>query len=94
MFIPAYRDSLRSSVLRHSADAYVGYLKHHQYCPATIRAYLYSIEHFARWVRHIPLSSIDESLTHRFVIEHLSVCRFVRIAAMRSLSACGQGTSG
>jgi hypothetical protein len=28
------------------------------------------------------------------VIEHLSVCRFVRIAAMRSLSACGQGTSG
>jgi len=77
MFIPAYRDSLRSSVLRHSADAYVGYLKHHQYCPATIRAYLHSIEHFARWVsrRHIPLSSIDESLTRRFVIEHLSVCR-------------------
>jgi len=77
MFIPAYRDGLRASVLRHSADAYVGYLKHHQYCPATIRAYLHSIEHFARWVSrlHIPLSSIDESLTHRFVNEHLSVCR-------------------
>ncbi len=27
MFIPAYRDGLRASVLRHSADAYVGYLK-------------------------------------------------------------------
>jgi len=77
MFIPAYRDRLRASVLRHSADAYVGYLKHHQYCPATIRAYLHSIEHFARWVSglHIPLSAIDESLTHRFVTEHLSVCR-------------------
>jgi len=77
MFIPAYRDGLRTSVLRHSADAYVGYLKHHQYCPATIRAYLHSIEHFARWVSglHIPLSAIDESLTHRFVTEHLSVCR-------------------
>ncbi len=77
MFIPAYRDRLRTSVLRHSADAYVGYLIHHQYCPATIRAYLHSIEHFARWVSglHIPLSSIDESFTHRFVTEHLSVCR-------------------
>jgi integrase/recombinase XerD len=77
MFIPAYRDGLRASVLRHSADAYVGYLIHHQYCPATIRAYLHSIEHFARWVSglHIPLSSIDESFTHRFVTEHLSVCR-------------------
>jgi site-specific recombinase XerD len=77
MFISAYRDGLRGSVLRHSADAYVGYLKHHQYCPATIRAYLHSIEHFARWVSglHIPLSAIDESLTHRFVTEHLSVCR-------------------
>jgi integrase/recombinase XerD len=77
MFISAYRDGLRGSVLRHSADAYVGYLKHHQYCPATIRAYLHSIEHFARWVsgRHIPLSAIDEFLTHQFVTEHLSVCR-------------------
>jgi integrase/recombinase XerD len=77
MFISDYRDGLRASVLRHSADAYVGYLKHHQYCPATIRAYLHSIEHFARWVSglHIPLSAIDESLTHRFVTEHLSVCR-------------------
>jgi integrase/recombinase XerD len=77
MFIPAYRDGLRASVLRHSADAYVGYLKHHQYCPATIRAYLHSIEHFACWVSrlHIPLSSIDESLTRRFVTKHLSVCR-------------------
>ncbi len=36
MFIPAYRDGLRASLLRHSADAYVGYLKHHQYCPGTI----------------------------------------------------------
>jgi len=26
MFIPAYRDCLGSSVLRQSADAYVGYL--------------------------------------------------------------------
>jgi hypothetical protein len=43
VFIPAYRDGLRASVLRHSTDAYVGYLKHHQYCPATIRAYLHSI---------------------------------------------------
>jgi hypothetical protein len=77
MFIPAYRDRLRTSVLRHSADACVGYLIHHQYCPATIRAYLHSIEHFARWVSglHIPLSSIDESFTHRFVTEHLSECR-------------------
>jgi hypothetical protein len=77
MFISVYRDGLRASVLRLSADAYVGYLKHHQYCPATIRAYLHSIEHFARWVSrlHIPLSSIDESFKHRFVTEHLSVCR-------------------
>jgi site-specific recombinase XerD len=77
MFIPAYRDGLRTSVLRHSADAYVGYLQRHRYCPATIRAYLHSIEHFAGWISRlqIPLSSIDESLTHRFVMEHLSVCR-------------------
>jgi site-specific recombinase XerD len=63
-------------------------LKHHQYCPATIRAYLHSIEHFACWVsrRHIPLRSIDESLTHRFVMEHLSVCRVLveRLLSKRS----------
>jgi hypothetical protein len=29
MSISAYRDGLRASVLRHGADAYVGYLKHH-----------------------------------------------------------------
>jgi len=77
MFIPAYRDCLGSGALRQSAEAYVGYLQHHQYCPATVRAYLHSIEHFTRWLsrRHVPLSSMDESLTHRFVTEHLSVCR-------------------
>src|SRR5580658_483096 len=77
MCIPAYRDCLGSSVLRQSADAYVGYLQHHQYSPATVRSYLNSIEHFARWLtrRHVPFGSIDESLTHRFVTKHLSVCR-------------------
>lgn len=77
MFIPAYRDCLRSSVLSQSADAYVGYLQQHQYCPLTIRAYLHGIEHFAGWVtkRHIPLRGFDESLMRQFVIEHLPECR-------------------
>ena len=69
MFIPAYRDCLRSSVLSQSADAYVGYLQHHQYCPLTIRAYLHGIEHFAGWVtkRRIVLRGFDEPLMHQFV---------------------------
>jgi integrase/recombinase XerD len=77
MFIPAYRACLGSSVLIQSADAYVGYLQNQQYGPATIRGYLHGVEHFARWVtlRRIPLSAIDETLTHQFVAEHLPVCR-------------------
>jgi integrase/recombinase XerD len=77
MFIPAYRACLGSSVLIESADAYVGYLQNQQYGPATIRGYLHGVEHFARWVtlRRIPLSAIDETLTHQFVAEHLPVCR-------------------
>lgn len=77
MFIPAYRDCLRSSVLSQSADAYVGYLQQHRYCPLTIRAYLHGIEHFAGWVtkRRILLRSFDESLMHQFVAEHLPMCR-------------------
>jgi len=77
MFIPAYRECLRSSVLGRSADAYVGYLRKHQYCPGTIRAYLHSIEHFAHWVteQEIEFHRFDERLTHRFVIKHLPKCR-------------------
>ena len=77
MFIPEYRECLRSSVLGRSADAYVGYLRQHQYSPLTIRSYLHGIEHFARWVtvRQIELCSFDEHLTHKFVIKHLPVCR-------------------
>jgi hypothetical protein len=47
LFIRSYRDWLRSSVLSQSADAYVGYLQDHRYGPATVRAYLHSVEHFA-----------------------------------------------
>jgi integrase/recombinase XerD len=77
MAIYDYRDCLESSVLSQSADAYIGYLQHHQYCPRSIRVYLHSIEHFARWLtrRHILLRSVDESIAHRFVTEHLPVCR-------------------
>src|ERR1035437_6247744 len=77
MFIPAYRDCLRSSVLSQSADAFVGYLQHLQYCPLTIRSYLHGIEHFAGWVtkRRILLCDLDESLMYQFVTEHLTVCR-------------------
>ena len=77
MLIPVYRDRLGSSVLSKCFSAYVGYLQHQQYRPAVIRAYLSSVEHFARWVskRRAPLGSIDESLTHHFLTEHLPVCR-------------------
>ena len=77
MFIPAYRDCLRSSVLSQSADAFVGYLQQLQYCPLTIRSYLHGIEHFAGWVtkRRILLCDLDESLMYQFVTEHLTVCR-------------------
>lgn len=76
MFIPSYRDWLRSSVQSQSADAYVGYLQDHRYCPATVRAYLHSVEHFAHWMtkRRVLLRSIDELLVRRFVTEHLPVC--------------------
>jgi site-specific recombinase XerD len=76
LFIPSYRDWLRSSVLSQSADAYVGYLQDHRYCPATVRAYLHSVEHFAHWMtkRRVLLRSIDELLVRRFVTEHLPVC--------------------
>ena len=43
MFIPAYREALRGSVLGPFADAYVGYLQNHQYCELTIRAYLHAL---------------------------------------------------
>jgi integrase/recombinase XerD len=74
--IPSYRDWLGSSVLSQSADAYVGYLQDHRYCPATVRAYLHSIEHFAHWIteQRIPLRSVDEVLAHCFVTEHLPTC--------------------
>lgn len=77
MSIPAYGACLESSVLRQSVDAYVGYLQHQQYRPAVIRVYLRGVEHFARWVtrRRVPLRSIDESLTHQFITEHLPACR-------------------
>ena len=77
MFIPAYRDCLRSSVLSQSADAFVGYLQQLQYCPLTIRSYLHGIEHFAGWVtkRRILLRGFDESLMRQFVTEHLPECR-------------------
>ena len=73
MPIPAYCACLRSSVLSKSLDAYVGYLQRQQYRPAVIRIYLRGVEHFARWVtrRRVPLRSIDESLTHQFLTEHL-----------------------
>ena len=76
LFIPSYRDWLRSSVLSQSADAYVGYLQDHRYCPATVRAYLHSVEHFAHWMtkRRFLLRSIDELLVQRFVTEHLPAC--------------------
>ena len=77
MPIPAYCACLRSSVLSKSVDAYVGYLQRQQYRPAVIRIYLRGVEHFARWVtrRRVPLRSIDESLTHQFLTEHLPACR-------------------
>lgn len=77
MFIPAYRDCLRSSVLNQSADVYVGCLQQLRYCPLTIQAYLHGIEHFAGWAtrRRILLRSFDESLMHQFVAEHLPICR-------------------
>ena len=74
LFIPSYRDWLRSSVLCQSADSFVGYLQDHRYGPATVRAYLHSVEHFAHWMtkRRVPLRSIDELLVHRFVTEQRS----------------------
>jgi integrase len=77
MLIPAYRYNVGSSVLSQSAATYVGYLQHHHYRPAVIRAYLHSVEHFDGWVtrRLVSLRSIDESLTRRFMLEHLPVCR-------------------
>jgi site-specific recombinase XerD len=51
-------------------------LQDHRYCPATVRAYLHSVEHFAHWMtkRRVLLRSIDELLVHRFVTEHLPAC--------------------
>ena len=76
MAISDYRDWLGLSVLSQSADAYVGYLQHHQYCPGSVRAYLHSIAHFAFWLtrQRTPLPSVGESMTQRFVTEHLPVC--------------------
>jgi integrase/recombinase XerD len=52
-------------------------LQDQRYCPATVRAYLHGVEHFAHWMteRRVPLRSIDESLVHRFVTEHLPSCK-------------------
>jgi site-specific recombinase XerD len=51
-------------------------LQDHRYCPATVRAYLHSVEHFAHWMtkRRVLLRSIDELLVRRFVTEHLPAC--------------------
>lgn len=77
MSIPDYRNCPGSSILSQCADAYVGYLQQQQYRSTVIRVYLRSVEHFASWVarQRVPLRSIDESLTRRFVTEHLPACR-------------------
>jgi len=77
MFIAAHRDRLGSSVLIQSADACVGFLQQHQYCPSTVQAYLHGIQHFIGWVtrQRVLLRAFDEYLTHQFVTEHLPVCR-------------------
>lgn len=77
MFLSSSREWLAASVLSQSADAFVGYLQHHRFGSVTVRAYVHSIGHFARWLteQRVPLSSIDEVLMERFVTEHLPSCK-------------------
>jgi site-specific recombinase XerD len=77
LFTLSYRDWLGSSVLSQSADAYVGYLQDQRYCPASVRAYVHSVEHFAHWLtkRRVSLGSINDGLVGHFVTKHLPTCK-------------------
>ena len=63
LFIPSYRDWLRSSVLSQSADSFVGYLQDHYYCPATVRALLLLFKPPLKFLFvRVPLMGCDHAL--------------------------------
>lgn len=56
---------------------FTDYLGLHGYAGITIENYLQCASHFGRWVsaQRIALNHIDETVLHRFLMEHLPVCR-------------------
>ena len=73
----ATRDWFTGSPLKSTADPYVQYLLDRGYAVASIRSYLVSVAHFARWlsVRRYGLGDLNERLLDRFVRRHLPTCR-------------------
>ena len=67
---------LLDSVLAPHAAAYVAYLSRGRYAATTIKGYLASIAHFARWMTtcYLPVRLLDEHTVEQFLANHLPRC--------------------
>lgn len=67
---------LRDSDLAPFVPAYVRRLVHRHYAANTVRGYVYSVAHFARWTRRsrIVVRDLADEVVQRFVDEHLPRC--------------------
>ena len=67
---------LLNSVLAPHADAFIAHLKRDRYSPTTVRKYLASLAHLARWMTQccLPLRLLDEREVERFLVRHVPHC--------------------
>jgi integrase/recombinase XerC len=85
---------LLNSVLAPHADAFVAHLKQGRYSCTTMRTYVGSLAHLARWMTQccLPLQLVDESAVERFLVGHVPRCDCPRpVIRTRSelRAACG-----
>lgn len=68
---------LGASELQPHVDSLVRYIRDSGYSESTLHVYRNSVAHFAHWMTgyNVALTKLDESHVHRFLSEHLPLCR-------------------
>jgi integrase/recombinase XerD len=66
-----------ASELQPHVDSLVRYIRDSGYSESTLHVYRNSVAHFACWMTgcNVALETLDESHVHRFLSEHLPLCR-------------------
>jgi site-specific recombinase XerD len=67
---------LRDSVLAPYVTGYWQHLVRRGYADHTVTMYLYSVAHFARWMRRsrVAVCDLTDDVVRRFITEHLPHC--------------------